>query len=294
MQHVDRFLNYLQFEKNDSQHTISAYSTDLNQFISFLTNNYPNFDEALVSHHSIRKWIVNLFDAGLSARTINRKLSVLKTFYKYLLTQELIRHNPIKKIISPKQHKSLPVFLSDVEIDNLFETLDGSEYIVVRDKLIFELLYQTGVRLSELVNLKEKDINFVKATIKVLGKRNKERLIPVSVKLIEEIKKYLQIKLEEHGEHQENALFLTKKGKKIYARKIQRIVKKYLSLITTIHKKSPHIMRHTFATQLLNNGAELNAVKELLGHSNLSATQVYTHNTFEKLLKIYKHAHPRA
>lgn len=246
-----------------------------------------------VNHLIIRSWFVNMMEHDIEARSVNRKLSTLKSFFKFLIREGEITENPMRKITSPKMSKRLPVFVDKEKMEMLFESVDfGEGYPGVRDKMILELFYATGMRLSELVNLKETDIDFHHDTIKVLGKRNKERLIPFSKKMETLLQSYIDFKKFSFGEAE--ALFLTDRGRKVYSKMIYQIVIKHLGTVTTLEKKSPHVLRHTFATHLLNNGAELNAVKELLGHANLAATQVYTHNTIDKLKRIYKQAHPKA
>jgi integrase/recombinase XerC len=288
-----RFLAYLQYEKRYSLHTVTAYRTDLDQFFEYLLRQYNIAEIQIVTHPMIRSWLVELMEHGISPRSITRKLTTLKSFYRYLLREGAVDTNPMRKIASPKISKRLPVFVEKDRMQNLLEEVDfGEGYAAVRDKLILELFYATGMRLSELVNLKEADFNFHHDTIKVTGKRNKERLIPFAKKLETLIRLYLEEKKSTFGETE--AMFLTDKGNRIYPRMVYRIVTAYLGKVTTLEKKSPHVLRHTFATHLLNNGAELNAIKELLGHANLSATQVYTHNTIDKLKVIYKQAHPKA
>ena len=288
-----RFLEYLQYEKRYSIHTVTAYRTDLDQFFTYLNNQYSTSDIQTVNHPMIRSWLVEMMESGIGARSITRKLTTLKSFYKYLLREGVLSLNPMRKIGSLKIPKRLPVFVEKDKMELLLDHVEfGDGYKGIRDKLILELFYSTGMRLAELVNLKETDIDFHHDTIKVLGKRNKERLIPFSHKMETVVKMYLETKRNSFGET--NHLFLTDKGDRIYPRMVYRIVNRYLGEVTTLGKKSPHVLRHTFATHLLNNGAELNAVKELLGHASLSATQVYTHNTIENLKRIYKQAHPKA
>ncbi|MEI7727208.1 MAG: tyrosine recombinase XerC [Bacteroidota bacterium] len=288
-----RFLAYLQYEKRYSAHTVTAYRTDLDQFYEYLAHQYNITDIPGVTHPMIRSWLVDMLQNGIGARSVNRKLTTLKSFYKYLLRNGVVEINPMRKITSPKTPKRLPVFVEKDKMELLFDHVDfGVEFQGIRNKLILELFYATGMRLSELVNLKETDIDFHHDTIKVLGKRNKERLIPFGKKFEVLMVSYLEEKRNTFGHV--NELFLTDKGKPIYSKMVYRIVTKYLGEVTTLEKKSPHVLRHTFATHLLNNGAELNAVKELLGHASLSATQVYTHNTIENLKRIYKQAHPKA
>ena len=300
----EKFIDYIQYEKRYSPHTVSAYRNDLDQFFSFLNIQYNISDIRDVTHPMIRSWLVRLMEEKISPRSVNRKMTTLKSFYKFLLKEGSVSINPMWKIISPRSSKKLPSFVEKEKMAMLFETVNfGAGFPALRDRLILEILYATGMRLSELINLKETDIDFHQSTVKVLGKRNKERLIPFSNKFADILKIYLQGKKNylENAEFQRPSgnlddtwLLITDSGKKSYPRFIYRTVTKYLSQVTTLQKISPHVLRHTFATHLLNNGAELNAVKELLGHANLSATQVYTHNTIEKLKTIYKQAHPKA
>jgi len=292
---ISEFIKYLKFEKRYSEHTIVAYQHDLQQFYDVCGDKDSNKQQLINDHKKIRTWIVELMNQKNTPRTINRKISTLKTYYNYLLKQQIITNNPIDKIINPKTYKKLPVFFTEKNMDTLCEpkffedTFEG-----IRNKLILELFYNTGIRLSELVNLKIKDIDLKKNTLKVLGKRKKERIVYYSSNLADLIIKYQKIKEQNFKIYDNEFLILTNNGDKPYSQLIYRIVKNNLSKITTNKKRSPHILRHTFATHLLNNGADINAIKELLGHTSLSATQVYTHNTFEKLNNIYKQAHPRA
>jgi integrase/recombinase XerC len=285
------FLEYLQYEKRFSNHTVLAYSTDLAQFITYLDKEYEVKELQEINHTLIRSWIVSMMDKKVSARSVNRKITTLKTFYKYLLRQQLVKENPMLKIQSPKTSKRLPVFVEKDNMNALLDTIEfGSDFDGERDKLMLELLYATGMRLSEMINLKQADISLNSLQLKVLGKRNKERIIPFN----NELKRQMETYLERTEVKNKEYLFITKTGKKLYEKFVYRVVNKYLSLVTSIQKKSPHVLRHTFATHMLNNGADLNAIKELLGHANLSATQVYTHNTVEKLKKVHKQAHPKA
>ena len=298
----DNFINYIQFEKRYSPHTVTAYTTDLEQFYEFLNQQYGISDIIDVNHSMIRSWLVFLLEKQNSPRSINRKITTLKSFYKFLSKEGTISQNPVRKIITPRISKRLPVFVEKEKMDILLDGIDfGEGFHALRDRLILEMFYVTGMRLSELVNLNESDIDFHHATIKVLGKRNKERLIPFSDKFGKLLNTYIHARRDIICSRDENNgvsvipfLFFTVSGRKIYHKMVYRIVNNYLGQVTTIDKKSPHILRHSFATHLLNNGAELNAVKELLGHANLSATQVYTHLTIEKLKKIYQQAHPKA
>ncbi len=288
-----RFLAYLQYEKRYSPHTVTASRSDLDQFFEYLLRNYEITSIEPVTHPMIRSWLVEMMEHGISARSVNRKLTTLKSFYRFLMREGVLNISPMHKVTSPKMSKGLPVFIDKEKMDALLDEVDlGEGYPGIRNKLILELLYATGMRLSELLNLKETDIDFHLDTIKVLGKRNKERLIPFGHKTETLLKQYLDAKRNSFGET--NDLILTDKGRPVYPKLVYRIVTGSLGRVTTLKKKSPHVLRHTFATHLLNNGAELNAVKEILGHASLSATQVYTHNTIDKLKSIYKQAHPKA
>src|ERR1051326_5695288 len=290
---VQGFLDYLRFEKRFSAHTVTAYSTDLEQLAEYLSVSYTITDIREVNHSIIRSWIVKLMEEKVSSRSVNRKITTLKTFYRYLLREKAVNVNPMLKIQAPKLSKRLPAFVEKPGMDNLLEEVSfGEDGEGARNKLILEMFYATGMRLSELTGLKVQDIDLNKMTVKVLGKRNKERIIPVHQTLKDSIKAYLSMR-EKEG-YSESEFFFHKKGKKLGPKLVYRIVRSYLGLVTTLDKKSPHVLRHTFATHMLNNGADLNAIKELLGHASLSATQVYTHNTIEKLKNIHKNAHPRA
>ncbi len=293
--HKKRFLKYIEYQKKYSSLTVNSYATDLNSFYTFCSDNkYTETENDIVSDYRIiRKWIAFLSSQKLSARTINRKLSALRSFYNFLLRENLIDSNPVIKITRLKTEKKLPEFISDEKMDFLLDSpVFNEDFEGLRDHLLIEMLYGTGMRRAELINLSVNDINFEKKNIKVTGKRNKQRIIPFPDSLIFLIDKYL--KERKNIETESNFLFITKTGKQIYPNLVYRTVNKYISFVSTQKKKSPHTLRHTYATTLLNNGADINAVKELLGHANLSATQIYTHNTFEKLNRIYKQAHPRA
>ena len=287
------FLQYIRYEKRFSNHTILAYENDLKQFFNYLNSMYDITDPSLVTHSMIRSWIVDLMEKEISPRSVNRKLTTLKTFYKFLLRQGKISANPLIKVQSPKTSKRLPVFLEESKMELLFgEENFGKGFDATRDRLMLEIFYATGMRLSELIGLQDSSIDVYQCQVKVLGKRNKERIIPFTKKLKDLISEYMDTR---------NALvknapsfFITDKGKKLYPKFVYRIVTSRLGTVTTLDKKSPHVLRHTFATHMLNRGADINSVKELLGHANLSATQIYTHNTIEKLKQVYKQAHPRA
>jgi len=305
----ERFIDYIQFEKRYSPHTVTAYRNDLEQFYAYLNRQFETDKIEDVNHGMVRSWLVSLMEDKISPRSIIRKITTLKSFYKFLIKEGVVTINPMKRIISPKSSKRLPVFVDKDKMENLMEQEEAKEgFSGFRDRMVIEILYSTGMRLSELITLKESDVDFHHSTLKVLGKRNKERLIPFSMSLAVNLKKYLELKkihlsalsgknvsgTADPANFQLQTLVITDSGTPAYPKLIYRIVTGSLNSVTTLEKRSPHVLRHTFATHLLNNGAELNAVKELLGHASLSATQVYTHNTIEKLKKVYKQAHPKA
>lgn len=285
----DQFLNYIQVEKRFSKHTLIAYEQDLDQFTTFATiKTASDWNEA--NHQLIRAWMVDLLEAGQSNRTVNRKLSCLRSFFKWGKNNGFIVSDPMVKIRGPKTEKRLPQFVKQTELVNdRIADLFSDSFEGMRDRLMVELFYQTGIRLSELLALKEADVSVTH--IKVLGKRNKERIIPIGTQLYERILSYRKAK--PNGPDSQNLLFVKKDGVKLSAKFVYRKINLYLGSVTTAQKKSPHVLRHTFATHLLNNGAGLETLKELLGHANLSATQVYTHNSFAQINSIYSQAHPR-
>ena len=287
--YIDVFLNFIKTEKRLSSHTVKSYSSDLKQFSKYLSKECNiNSDINQVTFQTIRSWIVFLLENNINPRSVNRKISVLKSYYKFLLQEGILSYNPMIKIISPKTSKRLPSFVDKDDIQNLLDKVKfENNYIGNRDRLIIEFFYVTGIRLSELINIKISDIDFNNNYIKVLGKRNKERLIPLSNNMINKLKNYV-------NENDISEYLFNNKGKKMYSKLVYRLVKKHLNLVSSIDNKGPHVLRHTFATHMLNNGADINAIKELLGHSNLNATQVYTHNSIEKLKSVYNQAHPRA
>lgn len=298
----DDFIDYLSFEKRFSPHTITAYNTDLLQFRDFLSVIYDNLPPHEANYQLIRTWIASLMDEGVAPRSVNRKITTLRTYFHFLLKNEKISANPMLKIQGPKSGKRLPVYVEEKQMAILldkknFEEREADPYDAMLVRLIIELLYETGMRLSELTGLRESDYEEVKGTVKVLGKRNKERIIPLTVELKSIISNFIELKSLSNvsaGDERDRFLLQKKDGKKLTQKFVYGRVNYYLGLVTTIDKKSPHVLRHTFATHMLNNGADLNAIKELLGHANLSATQIYTHNTVEKLKAIYHKAHPRA
>lgn len=286
---IDVFLNFIKTEKRLSPHTIRSYTSDLKQFSCFLSKECNiHLEVNNASFQNIRSWIVFLLENNLNPRSVNRKISVLKSYYKFLLQEGYISHNPMIKIVSPKTSKRLPSFVDKEDIQILLDKVEfENNYTGNRDRLIIEFFYVTGIRLSELIDIKIFDLDFNNNYVKVLGKRNKERLIPLSNIMIKKLQNFI-------NENNITGYLFTNKGKKMYSKLVYRLVKKHIKLVSSIDNNSPHVLRHTFATHMLNNGADINAIKELLGHSNLNATQVYTHNSIEKLKSVYNQAHPRA
>ena len=291
------FIHYLQYEKRVSPHTVEAYSIDLQQFTDYMKNCLDIHNLTDIGNTEIRTWIISLLeDDKHSARTVNRKISTLRAFFRHELKSGRITHDPMTLIRAPKFSKRLPEYVEARDMERLFDPeMFADSFEGVRDRLILEMFYDTGIRLSELRNLRKSDIDLNQQTVKVLGKRNKERIIPIGKTLTDLLTKYMGYYPKNICADNENYyIFVTADGQLLYPKAIYRIVRKYLDMVTTIDKRSPHVIRHTFATHMLNNGADLNAIKEILGHSSLAATQVYTHNSMEQLKSIYKQAHPRA
>ena len=291
---MNEFLQYLQYEKNYSSHTVLSYHTDLQQFCSFLQIVPEELNPEKVTHQQIQQWSIFLMNEKLSARSLSRKISTLKSFWHFLLTRGYANSNPTLKIILPKTKKPLPAFFKESEMN----TVLGNPFIPEsfepqRNQLIINLFYLTGIRLTELINIKDTDIDLAAGNLKVIGKRNKQRIIPIGETLIKDIERYIDLRKEE-VEDPESYLFVRINGQKMYPKMVYSLVHNTMSQKSSLHKQSPHILRHTFATSMLNGGADINAVKDLLGHSSLAATQVYTHTSFEELHNIYKRAHPRA
>lgn len=288
---VKSFLQYIQYEKKYSSCTVFSYQNDINQFQEFLSTNYSTTIEETQLKH-IRNWIILLKQDNIKSSSINRKISALKSLFKYGIKNNYVKTNPCIKLQSLKTPKKLPIFFKESELNNALETSKNSEndYTSLRNHMVIDILYQTGMRRAELIGLKDSDFNFFSLTLRILGKGNKERIIPISKKLKEKAEQYIELK---------NQIFdspyfiLTDTGEQAYPNLIYRIVKNNMSEVTSLEKRSPHIIRHSFASGLLNNGAEISAVKELLGHANLAATQIYTHTSYEQLKKAYKQAHPR-
>ena len=294
---VKKFENFLSFEKRFSPHTVLAYIQDLTQLTHFLDLNYSETPLESIHHSHIRSWMVSLMENGMEPSSIHRKISSLRSYFKFLMREGLISKNPLVKIQLPKKSKRIPVFVSEKKMDELLDHQFFQEDLIgTRDRLLIELFYCSGIRLSEFLNLREQDIDFNQSQIKVLGKRNKERIIPIPTYLSQHLREYIQQRNLAFPNRDEDqaTLFITDEGNSIYPKWIYRKVKQFLSLISTAQKRSPHILRHSIATHLLNRGADINAIKELLGHANLGATQVYTHNSTERLKNIYLQAHPKA
>ena len=292
MKYQEKFIAYLKYEKRYSSHTVLAYKKDLEQYFKFYSSFSDNKDCSLIQTKDVRAWVVYLMDLNLKAKSIRRKLSSLNTYYHYLNKKEITNHNPVSLVVLPKLEKRLPHFVEEKQMNFLLDEIDfPNNFEGKRDALIINLFYQTGIRLSELINLKIEDVDLVDFKIKVLGKRNKERIIPLNENIINSIKVYLKEK--ETLKLDVVYFFVTEKNKKMYPKLVYNIVNKYIAMVSTIEKKSPHVLRHTFATHMLNNGADLMAIKDLLGHSSLAATQIYTHNSFDKLKSAYQKAHPR-
>jgi len=267
----------------------------LEQFIDYLDKSYEMTSAKEVRHIHIRSWMVQLMQGGMASRSVNRKLSALKTYFLFLKRRGHIQLNPMLKVVAPKSGKRLPVFIQQEHLTLLFNEVDfGEGYEGIRNRTILEMLYATGMRRSELIGLKVKNILFTQSSVKVMGKGQKERLIPLSSHLDQVLKLYLKALGEDFSSDDDQWLFVTSKGKQLYPKFVYNLVKRYLSAVTTVEQRSPHVLRHSFATHLSNNGAELNAIKELLGHANLAATQIYTHNSIDKLKKVYEQAHPKA
>ncbi len=291
---TDSFLDYLQYERNYSEETVKAYRTDIAQFERFAEERNPQITPSGVDSLLVREWLVALMGEGYTSTSINRKLSSLRTYYKFLLRQGEIQADPLRKIVGPKNRKPLPVFVREGDMDRLLDEVDfGEGFKGCRDRLIVEMFYVTGMRLSELIGLDDKDVDFSASVIKVTGKRNKQRLIPFDEELKNGMKEYVG---RRNGavSKRTDAFFVRETGERLTRSIVGSLVKRNLSKVVTIKKRSPHVLRHTFATMMLNHDAELGVIKELLGHESLATTEVYTHTTFEELKKVYNQAHPRA
>jgi integrase/recombinase XerC len=292
---IQSFIDYLKFEKRYSVHTVISYQTDLTAFFDFLHIQFGELRLKDISHSFVRSWLADLKGKGITSKSITRKISTLKSFFKYHLKTGDLETTPMANVISPKISKRLPVFIKEKDTERLIESLTESteDWKTLNAKMLIIFFYNTGMRLSELINLREKHLDLGRLQIKVLGKGNKERIIPVSKDLVKNIEDYRQLKKKEF-EKTEDVLLVTENGKKLYPKYAYLLVRQWLAGAGTLDKKSPHVLRHTFATHLMNGGASLNAVKELLGHSSLASTQIYTHNSIEKLKNVYKKSHPKA
>ena len=291
---IDQFLDYLRYERNASPQTVQTYEESLRAFDSYLTFRDNGLSIDSVDTDLIRDWMESLMDKGNSASTINKNLSALRSFYRFALKRGLVKKDPAHAVTGPKKSKPLPQFLREGEMDRLLDGLEwDSSFNNVRARTILILFYETGLRRSELVGLDDKDIDYDAAQLKVTGKRNKQRIVPFGAELAEQLKSYQAVRKEKFGETC-GAMFLSDKGERISGEQVYQIVRKYLSMVTSLKKRSPHVLRHTFATAMLNNGAGLESIKNLLGHASVSTTEIYTHTTFEQLKRIYKEAHPRA
>jgi integrase/recombinase XerC len=292
MEAIGNFIDYLEFEKRFSKHTLKAYRSDLHQFAVFLRTEEQIEKLEEITSMVIRSWLVRMMEEGIDPRSINRKITSLKTFFKYSMKSNWITINPMLKVVSPKVPKKLPVYIEAHKLDFLLDSTEfSSGFEGVRDRLILELFYGTGMRRAELLTLKMEDLDIHQKQLKVTGKRNKQRIIPLHDSLLSLFQDYLNERKSILGN--ESLVFVTPQGKPLYPELVYRMVKKHLSKVSTQQKRSPHVLRHSFATEMLNQGADLNSIKEILGHANLSATQVYTHNSIEKLRNVYKKAHPR-
>lgn len=292
-EHINPFLDYLRFEKRYSAHTVRAYQDDLISFFDFLEMQFTEQDPGAVKPVMVRSWMAALREGGISPRSIKRKLSALKTYFKFLVRTERLKENPMASLISPKAGHRLPAFIPETDLFTLLASLEFTEdWKGLNAKMLIHLFYCTGMRLSELIQLKERQLDPANRQVKILGKGNKERLVPVSAQLLALVDEYCRQKKKTFVALPPE-LLVTEKGKKLYPKYAYRLINQYLRTIKTLERKSPHVLRHTFATHLSNQGAGINAVKELLGHASLASTQVYTHNSIEKLKAVYKNAHPR-
>ena len=292
---IEKYIKYLRYERNYSLHTEISYFEDLSQFRTFLEDHDEEIDVGSVDGDIVRQWIVCLMESEMSARTVNRKLSALKSFYKYLQRIGEVSDSPMKRVVGPKMKRPLPTFVSHADMERVLDESNfDNTFESVRNKTILELFYITGMREAELIGLTDKDVDFSNRTIQVTGKRNKQRLIPLSEKSLNKLRVYLNRRDEEFGACAFPSFFVRRDGAKLHPTLVYKLVHEALEAIPTLAKASPHVLRHSFATNMLNNGADINAVKEILGHASLASTEVYTHTTFEELKKIYDKAHPRA
>ena len=292
---IEKFLEYISFQKRQSSHTQTSYRNDLEQFASYLKDTYQITDLLQADYHLVRSWLITLSEEGLQTSSINRKIATLKSFYKFLIKQGYLENNPMLRIKPLKTPKRVPQFVEEKDMLLLLDNIEFEKsFRGYRDKIVLEMLYNTGIREAELLGLSETDVNYIRQEIKVLGKGNKERIIPITHSLSYDLQEYAYHRQRTFPNLNHQKLIVTDGGEPAYPMLIYRIVNKYLKLVSNANKKSPHVLKHTFATHLLNKGAELNAIKEILGHSSLGATQIYTHNSLEKLKEIFEQAHPKA
>ncbi len=292
---INRFLTYLEVERRYSQQTIHAYDRDLWHFCDYLGCEVSDFDPLQIQEADVKGWMIDMLDRGLNPRSVRRRLCSLRSFWRYLLRIGFMDYDPTARIITPKINKPLPVFFKESEMQRVWEVDKyADDFLSVRDGVIIELLYETGMRRAELISLDDTDVSFAEKQIRVFGKRKKERIIPVGESLLEQILLYQKYREEEVENREEDALFVSPKGKRLTESMLYHIVHDRMSEVSTLHKQSPHVLRHTFATTMLNNGADINTIKTLMGHASLAATQVYTHTTFEQIKNEYKRAHPRS
>lgn len=295
MTEKESFLEYLQFEKHYSQNTVYSYRNDLEQYLLFLEAHTGSQQFTGADASNIRAWVVSMLDSGLSVSSVHRKVSAVRSFYRYLRREGLVAGDPLGKVLLPRKRKRLPVFVEENSIALLLDSYDfGNDFSGVRDRTIIEMLYLTGMRRAELIGLRDKDVDRQAKTIRVTGKRNKQRIIPILDSFADSLQVYLDLRNDMLFDNPGSWFFVSDRGNKLYEKLVYNVVNRYLEMVTTIEKKSPHILRHSFATHMLNHGADLNSIKEILGHASLAATQVYTHTTFEKLKSVYNDAHPRA
>lgn len=291
---VQQFLDYLQLERRYSLHTVEAYQNDLLQFCDFLQMNPNEFNPEKVTTTDVREWIIQLMEEGKHPRTVKRKISSLMSFWKFLMRNGNVSVDIMRKIVAPKTNKPLPVFYKQQEVDAVLAMNDEDDYKQCLENTIIDFLYETGVRCSELIQLMDADVDLQEKTVKVLGKRNKHRIIPFGDSLAKTLEHYREMRERELPNAVTPNFFILPNGKQLYRGRVYNIVHARMKEVSTLHQQSPHVLRHTFATAMLNNGADINAVKAVLGHASLAATQVYTHTTFNEIHTIYKQAHPRA
>ncbi len=293
--HEKAYYTYLEYQKRYSAHTIAAYQNDIEQFVLYLNSTFDIVDVLDVTHVHIRSWVVHLMQGNIKPRSINRKLSCLNSLYKFLIRRKVVKINPLRKVQGPKESKKLPSYVKQSNLEKLFKQIAFEDtFAGIRDRAVLYTLYATGLRRAELISLKRTSFDFANNQLKVLGKRNKERIVPYGQGLADMLTAYIKTRDAEFSSNLQDSFFVTNRGEELYPKFVYNLVKKYLSSVTTVDQRSPHTLRHSFATHLSNNGADLNSIKELLGHSSLTATQIYTHNSIEKLKEVYKKAHPKA